>query len=86
MAVDINDVDAYQKELKDDYIINQELSKLSGSAALKCGRFLAVFIAALIATKHIGINAHAASGDPKVWDGQPVPWWTPPQSPGRERS
>ena len=39
MAVDIKDIDAYQKELRNDYIINQELSNLAGNLAFKCGRF-----------------------------------------------
>ena len=34
MAVQIKDVDAYHKELKNDYIINKELSGLAGSLAL----------------------------------------------------
>ena len=38
MAVDIDDVQAYQRELKQDYIINQELSNLAGSVSLVCGR------------------------------------------------
>ena len=33
MAVDIKDIDAYQKELRNDYIINQELSNLAGNLA-----------------------------------------------------
>jgi len=53
MAVKIKDIDAYQKELKDDYILNNELSILAGNLALKCGRFLAAANAALITTKHI---------------------------------
>ena len=36
MAVDIDDMQVYQKELKEDYIINQELSNLAGSASLVC--------------------------------------------------
>ena len=31
MAVDIKDIDAYQKELRNHYIINQELSNMSGN-------------------------------------------------------
>ena len=58
MAVDIKDIDAYQKELRNDYIINQELSNMAGNLALKCGRFLALAIAALITTKHIDFNSH----------------------------
>ena len=58
MAVDIKDIDAYQKELHNDYIINQELSNLASNIALKCGRFLALANAALITTKHIDFNSH----------------------------
>ena len=58
MAVDIKDIDAYQKELRNDYIINQELSNLAGNLAFKCGRFLALANAALITTKHIDFNSH----------------------------
>lgn len=56
MAVNIKDVNDYQKELKNDYIISKELSTLAGGLALKCGRFLAVANAALITTKHIDLN------------------------------
>ena len=52
------DIDAYQKELRNDYIINQELSNLAGNLAFKCGRFLALANAALITTKHIDFNSH----------------------------
>ena len=52
MAVNIKDIDAYQRELRNDYIINKELSNLAGNLALKCGRFLAAANAALITTKH----------------------------------
>ena len=58
MAVDIKDIDAYQKELRNDYIISQELSNLAGNIALKCGHFLALANAALITTKHIDFNSH----------------------------
>ena len=54
----MKDMDAYQKELRNDYIVNKELSNLSGSLAFKCGRFLAAANAALITTKHIDINSH----------------------------
>ena len=43
-------------ELKNDYIITKELSSLSGSLALKCGRFLAVANAALITAKHVDFS------------------------------
>ena len=60
MAVDIKDVDAYQKELKKNYIISKELSNLAGNLALKCGRFLALANVALITTKHIGFAERTA--------------------------
>ena len=63
MAVDIKDIDAYQKELRNDYIINQELSNLAGNLSLKCGRFLALANAALITTKHIDFNSHLQRKD-----------------------
>ena len=45
-----------QKELKNDYIINQELSNIAGGMALRCGRWLALANAALITTKHIQLE------------------------------
>jgi len=59
MTVNIKDIDAYQKEIRNDYIINKELSNLAGNLALKCGRFLAAANAALITTKHIDFNSHS---------------------------
>ena len=56
MAVDIKDIAAYQKELRNDYIINNELSNLAGNLSLKCGRFLAAANAALITAKHIDFD------------------------------
>jgi len=52
MAVNIKDIEAYQKELRNDYILNKELSNLAGNLALKWDRFLAAANAALITTKH----------------------------------
>jgi len=56
MAVKIKDIEAYQKELRNDYILNKELSNLAGNLSLKCGRFLAAANAALITTKHIDFS------------------------------
>ena len=53
IVVSIDDVNELQKELKNDYIINQELSTLAGGLALRCGRWLAIANAALITAKHI---------------------------------
>ena len=56
LVVSIDDVNELQKELKNDYIINQELSSLAGGLALRCGRWLALANAALITTKHINFE------------------------------
>ena len=58
MTVNIKDIDAYQKEIRNDYIINKELSNFAGNLALKCGRFLAAANAAPITTKHIDFNSN----------------------------
>ena len=63
MAVNVKDIDAYQKELRNDYIINKELSNLAGNLALKCGHFLALASAAMITTKHIDFNENLNSKD-----------------------
>ena len=49
----IDDVNELQKELKNNYVINQELSSLARDLALRCGRWLVLANAALITTKHI---------------------------------
>ena len=56
-AVKIKDVNAPQKELKNDYIITKEMSTLSGGLALRCGRLLAVANAFLIIAKHVDFTA-----------------------------
>jgi len=56
MTVKIKDIEAYQKELRNDYILNKELFSLAGNLALKCGRFLAAANAARITTKHIDFS------------------------------
>ena len=48
MAVSIDDVKELQNYLKNDYIINRELSSFAGSLALRCGTWLAIANAALI--------------------------------------
>ena len=57
MAVNVKDIDAYQKELGNDYIISKDLSNLAGNLALKCERFLALASAAMITTKQIDLNS-----------------------------
>ena len=61
LVVSIDDVKKLQKELKNDYIINQELSSLAGGLALRCGRWLALANAALITTKHIKLEKEPES-------------------------
>ena len=53
LFVKIKDIEAYQKELKNDYIINKEPSTLAGQLAFTCGKALSVASAALITAKHI---------------------------------
>ena len=54
--VKLRDTGDLLNELKNDYIITKELSSLSGSLALKCGRFLAVANAILITAKHVDFS------------------------------
>jgi len=56
MVVNIKDIDAYQNELRNDYILKKELSNMAGNLALKCSQFLAVANAALITTKHVDFS------------------------------
>jgi len=56
MAVKIKDIEAYQKELRNDYILNKELSNLAGNLSLKCGRFLAAANAVFITAKHVDFS------------------------------
>ena len=56
LVVKVDDVEKLQQELKNDYIINQELSSLAGGLALRCGRWLALANAALITTKHVKLE------------------------------
>ena len=64
MADPIDDVKELQKELKNDYIINQELSSLAGGLALQCGRLLALANTALITTKHIKFEKEPENEQP----------------------
>jgi len=76
MAVKIKDIEAYQKELRNNYILNKELSNLAGNLSLKCGRFLAVANAVFITTKHVDFSPQQGSA--------PCPGdvgWNPTQSP-----
>ena len=63
MVVKVGDVEQLQHELKNDYIINQELSSLAGGVALRCGRWLALANAVLITTKHIKLEPEPEQPD-----------------------
>ena len=56
MVIEIDDIDAMKKELKEDFIINKEMTDFVGSLSLKYGKFLAPISAALITAKHIDFN------------------------------
>ena len=56
-VVDIDDVKELQRDLKNDYIINSELSAIAGKLALRCGTWLALANTALIGVKHIVFNS-----------------------------
>lgn len=56
MFLPIKDVEALQKELQDNFIINKELSSLAGSLSLRFGRLLALANAALITTRYIDFS------------------------------
>ena len=62
-VVKIDDVEKLQQELKNDYIINHELSSLAGGLALSCGRWLALASAALITSKHVQLEAKKPEPD-----------------------
>ena len=53
---DIKDIDGYQIELGNDYIITKELFTLSGNLGLKCGQLLAL----AIGRKHIRLKKATA--------------------------
>ena len=71
LVVKVDDVEKLQQELKNDYIINQELSSLAGGLALRCGRWLALANAALITAKHIQLEKEPEQLD--LMDHTPVP-------------
>ena len=56
MVVKVDDIEKLQQDLKNEYIINHELSSLAGGVALRCGRWLALANAALITTKHVQLE------------------------------
>ena len=79
LVVSTDDVNELQKELKNDYIINQELSSLAGGLALvRCGRWLTLANAALITKKHITFEKGTE------YDVPPPPPNTPITHPSRD--
>jgi len=66
MFVKIKDIEAYQKELRNDYILNKELSNLSGNFYLKFGRGVALANAAMITAKHIDFDSLIPQQSPSV--------------------
>ena len=80
MVVDIDDIKEFQKELKEDYIINEELSKVAGSLSLFCGLGMALANAGFITSKHAkglkhGEETETPESDPYVndhYDGRKV--------------
>ena len=72
LFVKLEDTQALQKELKNDYIITKELSNLSGNIALRCGRLLAVANAVLITAKHVDFSAEEPRHPSRDSDGYPL--------------
>ena len=56
MVVKVDDIEKMQQDLKNDYIINHELSSLAGGFALRCGRWVALANTALIMAKHMQLK------------------------------
>lgn len=56
MVVEVNDVEALQKDLQKEFVLNSTLSSVAGNMALGCGLLLPVANAALITDKHIGFE------------------------------
>ena len=56
LVVKLKDPEALKNELKNDYIISKELSMLSGSLALRCGRLLAFANSVLISAKQVDFS------------------------------
>ena len=81
LVVKVDDVEKLQQDLKNDYIINQELSSLAGGITLRCGRWLALANAALITTKHIKLEPEPEPDLMNLHDTPPPP---PPTHPSRD--
>ena len=60
MVVKVNDVEALQKDLQKDFVINSTLSSVAGNIALGCGRQLEAANTTLITAKHIEFEKEPA--------------------------
>ena len=72
LFVKLKDPEALKNELKNDYIIAKELSTLTGSLALRCGRLLAFANSVLIAAKHVDFSAEEPRHPSRDSDGYPL--------------
>ena len=84
LVVKVDDVEKLQQELKNDYLINQELSSLAGGIALRCGRWLALANAALITTKHSKLEPEPEPDLMNLHDTQSDLLTPPPTHPSRD--
>lgn len=60
MVVKVDDVEALQKDLQKDFVINSTFSSVAGNMALRSARLLAFGNAALITAKHINFEKEPA--------------------------
>ena len=72
LVVRLKDTEALQNELKNDYTIPKELSNISGSLVLRCGRLFAVANAFLITAKHVDFSAEEPHHPSRGSDGYPI--------------
>ena len=56
LALPIDDVEQLQKDIREDYVIAQELKITCGWLSLKCGKLMAVASAALHVAQHIDLK------------------------------
>ena len=56
--VEFDDTEALKNELKNDFIINKEMSKFAGRVSLKFGSSLAILNAAAIIAKHVAFSTN----------------------------
>ena len=68
----LKDPEALKNELKNDYIIGNDLSTLTGSLALRYGHFLAVVNSVLISAKHVDFSAEEQHHPSRNSDGYPL--------------